>query len=157
MATVKNQKGEIREITAINDLWHVGMLLQEQHPKLTLLQTETGSLPGERISIADAVLNVWHDAHDMKRELEEIEAEIKEKADAMAEVNKRRNELFDGVINDDLPDGFTKGYIGNCGCGNDDRGWYVFGPGGTSKGGFSTAERGKLLPIISNILFAHGK
>ena len=35
---------------------------------------------------------------------------------------------FDTLIRINLPEGFTYGYIGNCGPGFDDRGWTIFGP-----------------------------
>jgi len=80
------------------------------------------------------------------------------------EINRvaSQNARFDMESKEDMPEGFTIGYIGNCSSEIDDRSWVIFRahPGriGTKEdrvGGYSTQERYKLRPLINAIKFAH--
>jgi len=80
----------------------------------------------------------------------------------LREINRvaKQNARFD-VESKNMPEGFTVGYIGNCGRDFDDRSWMIFrdhaGRVGTKEdriGGYSTEERYKLRPLINAIKFA---
>lgn len=80
---------------------------------------------------------------------------------------ERANQRLDSIkSNNDMPEGFTIGYIGNLSIDGrtDNRSWSVFrahpGRVGTSAdrmGAFPTSERHKLLPIIAAIKFGRGE
>lgn len=83
--------------------------------------------------------------------------------DKAQKIQERQNARFDAYVEEnDLPFGLTVGYIGSTWSdGSDDRRWFIFRPHpgrvGTSDdsiGGYPTAERGKLIPLINAIVWA---
>jgi hypothetical protein len=85
-------------------------------------------------------------------------------AAAAREAERIRSERFERQMKALLPEGWTWGYIGNCGFNYDDRSWRIFVPhpgrvGGTGDtiGDFSTENRYQLLTLAQGIAFGRAK
>lgn len=87
-----------------------------------------------------------------------------EQAAAEREAARIAAERFDRQMKKLLPEGWSWGYIGNCGPGFDDRSWRIFVPHpgrvggpGDSIGDYDTANHHKLLDLARGIAFGRAK
>lgn len=96
--------------------------------------------------------------------LDKLYPEDRRKSESIEEqLLEQKNKRADDFLRTKMPAGFSSGYIGNCSSGAnpvDDRSWFIFrdhpgrvGTSADSLGGFPTAERYKLMGILSTIIW----